>query len=66
MPDPEIVHVYNCPYCGASISLKIDLPAGERRSFTAGCKDCRRSMEIEIESDPDGDVHLIAKRQGEG
>ncbi len=57
---------YNCPYCAAAQSLRIDYTAGIRQAFVTDCENCCRPIEIEIDVDPDGYVNLTAKREGEG
>ena len=57
---------YNCPYCAAALSLRLDNTAGSRQSFIVDCENCCRPIEIELDVEPDGYVSLIAKREGEG
>lgn len=37
-----------CPYCGQSFELAIDLSAGSQR-FTTDCEVCCRPMEVSVE-----------------
>ncbi len=57
---------YNCPYCMAVISVRVDKTGGSRQSFVVDCEVCCRPIEIEIDIDQDGEVNFIAKREGEG
>lgn len=57
---------FNCPYCAAVNSLRIDETAGRDQHFVADCEVCCRPMAIEVAIDPDGYVNFIAKREGEG
>lgn len=57
---------FNCPYCAAVISIRIDQTAGKRQAFVTDCEVCCRPMEIEVDIDADGSISFIAKREGEG
>ncbi len=57
---------YNCPYCTAANSLRVDRTGGQRQSLIVDCENCCRPAEIEVDFDDDGYVNLIAKREGEG
>jgi len=57
---------FNCPYCGAVVSIRIDETAGQRQNFVTDCEVCCRPMELEVDIDSEGFINLIAKRQGEG
>ena len=57
---------YNCPYCAAVISIRIDETAGRRQFFVTDCEVCCRPIEIEVDIDSEGYVNFIAKREGEG
>ena len=62
----ESDHELNCPYCAAAISIRIDETAGARQFFVTDCEVCCRPIEIELDIDPDGTIHFVAKRGGEG
>ena len=64
--DLENDQLFNCPYCGASISIRVDRTAGRRQSFVTDCEVCCRPIEVEVDIDSDGCVNFIAKREGEG
>lgn len=66
MSDLEKDCEYNCPYCMALISLRIDATGGSRQSLVVDCEVCCRPIAIEIDIEEDGYVNLIAKREGEG
>ena len=59
-------YAFNCPYCMAGQSVRLDPTGGRRQSFITDCETCCRPIEIEIEMEEDGYVHFIAKREGEG
>ena len=57
---------FNCPYCGAVNSIRIDETGGSNQRFVTDCEICCRPIEIEIDIDADGYVNFISKREGEG
>ena len=66
MANIEEDYEYNCPYCAAPISMRVDTTGGRRQSFVIDCEVCCRPIEIEIDIESDGYVNFIAKREGEG
>ena len=66
MSNLEEDYEFNCPYCMAPGSLRIDNTGGSRQSFVIDCEVCCRPIEMEIEIEADGYIHFIAKREGEG
>lgn len=62
----ESDQLFNCPYCGAENSARVDATGGRRQSFVIDCEVCCRPMAIEVEIEDDGYVFFIAKREGEG
>ena len=64
--DLESDQSFNCPYCAASISIRIDQTGGSRQFFVTDCEVCCRPIEIELDIDSEGYVNLVAKRAGEG
>ncbi len=60
--DLESDQAFNCPYCSASISIRIDRTGGRRQYFVTDCEVCCRPISIEVDMDPDGFVNFIAKR----
>ena len=64
--NPESDELFNCPYCGASSSTRVDQTAGRRQHFVTDCEVCCRPIEVEVDIDADGYVNFIAKREGEG
>ena len=64
--DIESDQAFNCPYCGAGISIRIDQTGGRRQNFVTDCEVRCRPIEVEVDIDPDGYVNFIAKREGEG
>ncbi|OIO38951.1 MAG: hypothetical protein AUJ72_01705 [Candidatus Omnitrophica bacterium CG1_02_46_14] len=57
---------FNCPYCASVNSIRIDQTGGSRQTFVTDCEVCCRPIQIEVEIFQDGEVGLIAKREGEG
>ena len=57
---------YNCPYCVAPGSLRVDATGGRQQSFVVDCEVCCRPLAIEIDIDDDGYVNFTVKREGEG
>ena len=66
MPSPEEDVSYNCPYCMAEISIRVDQTGGKKQDFVVDCEVCCRPIEIEAEIEEDGYINFIAKREGEG
>lgn len=66
MIHPEEDHDINCPYCGSAFSVRVDNSQGSRQAFVVDCENCCRPIEIEIFTEPDGYVGVVAKREGEG
>ena len=57
---------FNCPYCAALVSIRIDGTGGSRQFFVTDCEVCCRPIEVELAIDEDGYVSFVAKREGEG
>ena len=66
MANIEEDYEFNCPYCMASQSTRLDRAGGRKQLFETDCEICCRPMVIEIEIEADGYIHFIAKREGEG
>ncbi|MCM8776091.1 MAG: CPXCG motif-containing cysteine-rich protein [Candidatus Omnitrophica bacterium] len=49
-------YLFNCPYCFAEISIRIDMSGGRRQSLIYECEICSRAMEIRLELDEEGNV----------
>lgn len=62
----ESDQIFNCPYCGAENSTRVDATGGSRQSFVTDCEICCRPMEVEVDIESDGYVNFIVKREGEG
>lgn len=56
----------SCPYCSEAITVRVDQTAGRRQFFVIDCEICCRPIEVEVDMDADGYIHLVAKREGEG
>ncbi len=59
-------HEFNCAYCMALNSIRVDRTGGGSQNFVVDCEVCCRPLEIEVEIDGDGEIFLTAKREGEG
>ena len=66
MPPLEEDYEYNCPYCMAPISLRVDATGGRQQAFVVDCEVCCRPIAVEINIEEDGFINFIAKREGEG
>ena len=53
----EIEEFFICPFCGARISMVLDLSAG-RQSYIEDCEVCCRPLEIAFEEVRPGEVNL--------
>lgn len=52
-----------CPYCGESLELAIDISAGQQR-YVEDCGVCCRPVEVAVETDTDG-VRVLARHENE-
>ena len=44
---------FQCPHCGAEISIRLDSTAGKRQAFSYDCEVCCRPIQIVAEFDGD-------------
>ena len=53
--EPEEDYEYSCPYCGETLSLRVDLSGGKRQSFVLDCEVCCKPIQIRLMIE-DGEV----------
>ncbi|NZA24945.1 CPXCG motif-containing cysteine-rich protein [Luteimonas sp. SJ-92] len=46
-----------CPYCGETIQLAVDGSAGDQR-YVEDCQVCCRPIEVSVDLDADGGLHV--------
>lgn len=56
---------FNCPYCLANISLRVDFTGGKRQKFTQDCEVCCQPIAIEIEVLDGEVVSFSAERENQ-
>lgn len=54
MNDLEENISFNCPYCGSSMVVKIDLTGGQKQKFVYDCEVCCRPIAVTVEIDDEG------------
>ncbi|WP_404358889.1 CPXCG motif-containing cysteine-rich protein [Methylotuvimicrobium sp. KM1] len=50
-----------CPYCGETISLLLDIPSGSQ-SYYEDCSVCCSPIYVQIEVDENDQAHVACKR----
>ncbi len=53
-----------CPYCGESIELLIDLSVPQQ-SYTEDCQVCCRPIIVSVDVDSNGGVEILATSENE-
>ena len=48
MTEPELL---NCPYCGESVEVFVDLDGGDAQSYVEDCPVCCRPWQVEVRLD---------------
>jgi len=56
-------HSFQCPHCGAEVSIRLDSTAGRRQSFNYDCEICCNTMAICVEFDGDELVGFTAEQE---
>ena len=51
---------FECPHCGAEISIRLDCTAGRRQAFSYDCEVCCRPISIQIVFDAEGVAEFSA------
>ena len=62
MLEPVLTH---CPYCGEPIEVLVDSSV-ESQHYVEDCQVCCRPMQISVEIDEDGALHVRAAAENEG
>lgn len=62
MLEPVLTH---CPYCGEPIEVLVDSSL-ESQHYIEDCQVCCRPMQISVEVDEDGALHVRATSENEG
>ena len=45
---------FECPHCGEPITVRVDLTAGRRQTFTQDCEVCCRPIRIYLAASAEG------------
>lgn len=53
-----------CPYCGESLTLPLDLPAGDQ-SYIEDCHVCCQPMAVSVSVDGEGRLRGVTARRGD-
>ncbi len=61
--NPEEDYFFACPYCLSQISIRVDLSAGRRQTFTYDCEVCCQPIVISIELDSNGILSFNADKE---
>lgn len=57
---------FDCPYCEAAMSVRVDVTEGSRQNFVYDCETCCRPIHIEVKLDVEGLVeHFQALAENE-
>ncbi|MEM0997386.1 MAG: CPXCG motif-containing cysteine-rich protein [Bacteroidota bacterium] len=49
----QIEHFFDCPYCGAPISMLLE-PLYQRQQYIEDCEVCCNPIQIQFAGDPEG------------
>ena len=63
MPESELE--FDCPYCGETNSLRLDLTGGKRQVFVTDCGVCCRPIKVTAEIGAEDEVTLDVKQEDE-
>ena len=61
--EPEEDCSFVCPYCSSTISVRVDLTAGQRQHFVYDCEVCCKPMSIYLEQSEDGSFIVEARQE---
>ena len=56
-------YFFNCPYCMADISVRVDATGGKSQSFTQDCEVCCQPMDIRVTVGEEGVEQFSAERE---
>ncbi|HTL71233.1 MAG TPA: CPXCG motif-containing cysteine-rich protein [Candidatus Eisenbacteria bacterium] len=63
--DAEQDSFFDCPYCSAPNSVRLEASAGRRQSFITDCETCCRPIQVEVTVESDGYLGFVVKREDE-
>ena len=52
-----------CPYCGESMEIEVDLSGGMTQNYVEDCQVCCRPWQVKLHVDTDGYASLELKRE---
>ena len=59
----ESDYSFECPYCGETISIKVDFAGGRRQVFVYDCEACCQPIVIHLELDQGAVLSFDAQRE---
>lgn len=62
--DPLASVQVDCPYCGASLEITVDVSAG-RQEYIEDCQGCCKPMQLRVRVGADGTPSVDARREDE-
>ena len=65
MSDLEQDNPFDCPYCSAPNTVRLEATAGRRQSFITDCETCCRPIQVEVEVESDGYISFTVKQEDE-
>ena len=63
MANLEENYIFNCPYCMAEITIKLDLTGGQHQEFTYDCEMCCHPIDIRIDVNQEGISDFDAQQE---
>lgn len=54
-------HSFTCPYCGVTLSVRLDVTGGRKQAFVYDCETCCRPIALEFELKGDEVVSFSAE-----
>jgi hypothetical protein len=57
----EETAIYECPHCGESITIFVDLSAGARQRYVEDCQVCCSPNVLSVRFDGSGEVQVTAE-----
>lgn len=59
----ELDHEFPCPYCGETLSLRLEPGAGRRQDFVYDCEVCCKPIHIRIQFIREDDFEFSAEAE---
>lgn len=56
-------YAFICPYCGVTLSVRLDVTGGRKQALVYDCETCCRPIALEFEFDGDEIVSFTAERE---